>query len=109
MCTWPWEPPRSCRHVVLPVFCAYCSGMDALHDPGTATGLARTAAVEHGSIVPLTASSGARLLVGVASWTDPSMTAPGVFYPDRMTSPEARLRYYATRFPLVEVDSTYYA
>ena len=37
------------------------------------------------------------------------MTAPGVFYPDRVTSPEGRLRYYASRFPLVEVDSTYYA
>jgi uncharacterized protein YecE (DUF72 family) len=47
--------------------------------------------------------------IGVASWTDPSMTAPGVFYPDGITKPEARLRYYASRFPLVEVDSTYYA
>lgn len=37
------------------------------------------------------------------------MTAPGVFYPDGTSSPEARLRYYASRFPLVEVDSTYYA
>lgn len=83
--------------------------MDALHDPGTATGLARAAAVERETVIPLTAASGARLLVGVASWTDPSMTAPGVFYPDRMTSAEARLRYYASRFPLVEVDSTYYA
>lgn len=49
------------------------------------------------------------MLIGVASWTDPSMTAPGVFYPDGARSAEARLRYYATRFPLVEVDSTYYA
>ncbi|MDE3172624.1 MAG: DUF72 domain-containing protein [Gemmatimonadota bacterium] len=37
------------------------------------------------------------------------MIAPGVFYPDGVASPEARLRYYASRFPLVEVDSTYYA
>jgi uncharacterized protein YecE (DUF72 family) len=37
------------------------------------------------------------------------MTAPGVFYPDGVTKPEARLRYYASRFPIVEVDSTYYA
>jgi uncharacterized protein YecE (DUF72 family) len=83
--------------------------MDALHDPGIATGLARSAAVERDTVIPLTAVSGARLLVGVASWTDPSMTAPGVFYPDRMKSAEGRLRYYASRFPLVEVDSTYYA
>lgn len=37
------------------------------------------------------------------------MTAPGVFYPDGVTKPEARLRYYSSRFPIVEVDSTYYA
>ncbi len=37
------------------------------------------------------------------------MVAPGVFYPDGVASPEARLRYYAARFPIVEVDSTYYA
>ena len=37
------------------------------------------------------------------------MTASGVFYPDGVTSPEGRLRYYASRYPLVEVDSTYYA
>jgi len=37
------------------------------------------------------------------------MTAPGVFYPGGVTKPEARLRYYASRFPIVEVDSTYYA
>ena len=37
------------------------------------------------------------------------MTARGVFYPDRMTKAEERLKYYASRFPMVEVDSTYYA
>lgn len=47
--------------------------------------------------------------VGVASWTDPTFTAKGVFYPDNARTPEKRLRYYASRFPVVEVDSTYYA
>jgi uncharacterized protein YecE (DUF72 family) len=37
------------------------------------------------------------------------MTARGVFYPPGITTPESRLRYYASRFPIVEVDSTYYA
>ena len=37
------------------------------------------------------------------------MTAPGVFYPGGVSKPEERLRFYASRFPLVEVDSTYYA
>jgi uncharacterized protein YecE (DUF72 family) len=47
--------------------------------------------------------------VGVASWTDPTFVAKGVFYPDDARTPEKRLRYYASRFPVVEVDSTYYA
>jgi uncharacterized protein YecE (DUF72 family) len=37
------------------------------------------------------------------------MTASGVFYPAGVSTPEARLRYYASRFPVVEIDSTYYA
>ena len=82
--------------------------MDAIHDPGIATGLARAAAAKTEAVHPLR-RRGARVLIGVASWTDPSMTAPGVFYPADATKPEARLRYYASRFPLVEVDSTYYA
>jgi len=82
--------------------------MDAVHDPGTAVARDRAAAAPQ-SLTPLRMRSGARLLAGVASWTDPTMTAPGVFYPDGVKTPEARLRYYASRFPLVEVDSTYYA
>jgi uncharacterized protein YecE (DUF72 family) len=46
---------------------------------------------------------------GTASWTDPSLLAPGVFYPDGVSSAEARLKYYARLFSVVEVDSTYYA
>lgn len=83
--------------------------MDALHDPGTAIAGARAAAAAREAVGVLTSPGGARIRIGVASWTDPSMTAPGVFYPDHVTTPEARLRYYASRFPLVEVDSTYYA
>ena len=51
----------------------------------------------------------ATLLVGNCSWTDPTLIACGRFYPPGVGSAEARLRYYATQFPLVEVDSTYYA
>jgi len=50
-----------------------------------------------------------RTLVGSCSWTDPTLIACGRFYPAGVTSAEDRLRYYATQFPLVEVDSTYYA
>ena len=51
----------------------------------------------------------ARILVGSCSWTDPTLIACGRFYPAGVTSAEARLRYYAGQFPIVEVDSTYYA
>lgn len=80
-----------------------------MHDPGPATGRARSDAAAAPCVTPLTTPAGCRILVGVASWTDPSMTAPGVFYPDGVSKPEARLRFYASRFPIVEVDSTYYA
>ena len=83
--------------------------MDGLHDPGTAVAGARADAAAVRQLAPMRMRSGARLLVGVASWTDPSMTAPGVFYPEGVKTPESRLRHYASRFPLVEVDSTYYA
>ncbi len=49
------------------------------------------------------------VLVGTASWTDPTLIASGRFYPPQAKTAEARLRYYASRFPLVEIDSTYYA
>ena len=49
------------------------------------------------------------VLVGTASWTDKTLIESGRFYPSEAKSAEARLRYYATQFPLVEIDSTYYA
>ena len=47
--------------------------------------------------------------VGTASWTDPTLIACGRFYPADVVTPEQRLRFYASRFPIVEVDSSYYA
>ncbi len=49
------------------------------------------------------------LYVGTAYWTDPTLVESGSFYPSPDMTPEERLRFYAERFPLVEVDSTYYA
>jgi uncharacterized protein YecE (DUF72 family) len=49
------------------------------------------------------------ILIGTASWTDKTLIACGRFYPPGASSAEARLRFYASRFPLVEVDSSYYA
>jgi uncharacterized protein YecE (DUF72 family) len=49
------------------------------------------------------------ILVGTASWTDKTLIACGRFYPPQCRTAEQRLRFYARQFPLVEVDSSYYA
>jgi uncharacterized protein YecE (DUF72 family) len=56
----------------------------------------------------MTATRG-RLLVGTAGWTDPTLIRCKCFYPAEAKSAEDRLRYYASQFPMVEVDSTYYS
>ena len=50
----------------------------------------------------------ARILTGTASWTDKPLIESGRFYPTEARNAEARLRYYASQFPLVEVDAPYY-
>ena len=47
------------------------------------------------------------ILVGTASWTDKTLIESG-WYPEEAKTAEKRLQYYASQFPLVEVDSTYY-
>jgi uncharacterized protein YecE (DUF72 family) len=47
------------------------------------------------------------ILVGTASWTDRTLVQSG-WYPRGVNSAEDRLRFYASRFPLVEDDATYY-
>jgi len=47
--------------------------------------------------------------VGICGWTEPTLIKEGTFYPPEAKTPEERLRFYAERFPLVEVDSTYYS
>jgi uncharacterized protein YecE (DUF72 family) len=49
------------------------------------------------------------ILVGTASWTGASLLKSRKFYPRGVSSSAARLAYYASRFRLVEVDSSYYA
>ncbi len=48
------------------------------------------------------------LLVGISSWTEPTLIKEGGFYPKNVKSAEDRLKFYASQFPIVEVDSTYY-
>ena len=46
---------------------------------------------------------------GSCSWTDKTLVEDADWYPQRTMSAEERLRYYASQFPLTEIDSTYYA
>jgi uncharacterized protein YecE (DUF72 family) len=49
-----------------------------------------------------------QIRVGTASWTDQTLLESG-WFPPEATTPARRLQFYASRFPLVEVDATYYA
>ncbi|OZI32941.1 hypothetical protein CEG14_18875 [Bordetella genomosp. 1] len=51
----------------------------------------------------------ARILTGTASWTDPTLLACGRFYPPEARDAASRLRFYASRFGLVEADASFYA
>lgn len=51
----------------------------------------------------------ANILIGTCSWTDSELIKSGEFYPSEVKTAEERLRYYASQFPVVEVDSSYYA
>lgn len=47
--------------------------------------------------------------VGTAAWADRALIETDDFYPPEVNTPAARMRYYATQFPLVEVNSSFYA
>ena len=79
------------------------------HDPGPDVAGERASIVADAASAPLMTASGSSIRIGTASWTDPTMTAPGVFYPRGTDSPEERLAHYAATFPIVEIDATYYA
>ena len=53
-------------------------------------------------------ASVSKILVGTSSWTDKTLIESGRFYPPSATTPEDRLKYYASQFPIVEIDSSYY-
>jgi uncharacterized protein YecE (DUF72 family) len=48
------------------------------------------------------------IYVGITAWTEPTLVAAG-YYPQGVDSADERLRYYASEFPITEVDATYYA
>ena len=83
-----------------------------VHDPGTRRGRAR-ASRPRASRPPRRSRSSSPAATGSGSGRRPgpipTMTAAGVFYPADADTAEERLAYYASRFPVVEVDATYYA
>ena len=79
------------------------------HDPGADAAASTFDGPTDVAANPFPAHGGGTIRIGTASWTDPTMTAAGVFYPSGADSAEERLQYYASRFPLVEVDATYYS
>ena len=88
--------------------------LDPAHDPGFEVASARAdVALRRLSGdrlgLPVERPEGSDVRVGTASWTDPTIVKGGVFYPRGTTSAEDRLRWYATNFPIVEVDSSYYS
>ena len=82
---------------------------DAIHDPGPDAAAATFDGPADIAAEPVTLPEGGTIRIGTASWTDPTMTAAGVFYPTGADSAEERLQFYASRFPVVEVDATYYS
>jgi len=60
------------------------------HDPGAAAARKAGAWASEAGREPLSLPGGGRVVVGTASWTDPTMTAPGVFYPRGTDSAEDR-------------------
>src|SRR4051812_40277834 len=48
-----------------------------------------------------------RVLVGTSSWSDTSLTQDGNWYPRKTMKAAERMAFYAERFPLVEMETTY--
>jgi len=60
-------------------------------------------------IGPRVRIAGREVLCGSCAWADRTLVEQADWYPRRTMTPEERLRFYAGRFPLTEIDSTYYA
>lgn len=78
------------------------------HDPGAQSAVERAAAVTDAPPAGVQLKTGQRIRIGTAGWTDRTLLPAGLFYPKGVETPEDRLRFYASRFPLVEIDSSYY-
>lgn len=59
-------------------------------------------------LAPAMDVSGCLLKVGTCSWADATLVKDSSWYPRRSMTAAQRLAYYTSRFPVVEVDATYY-
>ncbi|MBV8303443.1 MAG: DUF72 domain-containing protein [Acidimicrobiia bacterium] len=59
-------------------------------------------------LAPAIDIKGSKVLVGTCSWTDRTLVNESDWYPRRSMTAAERLAYYASQFPVVEADSTYY-
>lgn len=57
---------------------------------------------------PVLGLAGAEVRVGTCSWADATLVKDADWYPKRSMKAAERLAFYASRFPVVEVDSSYY-
>jgi uncharacterized protein YecE (DUF72 family) len=48
------------------------------------------------------------LYLGITAWTEPSLVESAELYPPTVTTAEQRLWLYASRYPVTQVDSTFY-
>ena len=69
------------REMTEPAFGRYAEGMAGDHDPGPDGAAARVDDIGSVAAEPIELEGASKVLVGTASWTDPTMTALGVFYP----------------------------
>lgn len=70
---------------------------------------AASAATEAAVATPPALGRHGNILVGTCSWSDPSLIKSKAFYPRGSGTAEKRLAYYASQFPTVEVDSSFFA
>ena len=75
-------------------------------DDGRAETASQAQAAEGDPVIRRLADRG--LYVGITAWTEPTLIDSGELYPADATTAEQRLRYYASRYPITEVDATFY-
>jgi uncharacterized protein YecE (DUF72 family) len=67
---------------------------------------AQLRAAAHDPVIRALADDG--LFIGITAWSEPSLVNSGELYPPTVKTAEERLRFYAARYPITEVDSTFY-